>query len=116
MSQIDIASCRPNQLFMPHIKMLDFVAWPAFREFVVSVPAMSEKMEWIIDMSISIRSDWHSSDNDTFQRDEQTGFLDLCPAAKVLEALAGFFMVADWGRILSETFRVGLWDRLFELL
>jgi hypothetical protein len=68
---------------MPHIKILDFLAWPAFREYVVSVPAMGERMEWIIDMSISITCDWPFSDDNAFQRDEQTGLLDLCPIAKV---------------------------------
>jgi hypothetical protein len=80
---------------MPHIKMLDFVVWPAFCEFVVSVPATGEKMEWIIHMSISIRCDWPFSDNDAFQRDKHTGLLGLCPVAKVCLALAGSWVLAD---------------------
>jgi hypothetical protein len=63
--------------------MLDFVAWPACREFAVSVPAMGERMEWLMDMSISITCDWPFSQDDAFERDEETGMLHMCEVAKV---------------------------------
>lgn len=72
----------PNQLFMPHISMLDFIAWPAFRELAVQLPAMQQCMVWLMDMSINIRCDWWSKTEDALMRDAQTGFVDLCPAAK----------------------------------
>ncbi|KAJ4321377.1 hypothetical protein N0V94_002914 [Neodidymelliopsis sp. IMI 364377] len=48
----------PNQLFMPHISIVDYVPWPAFRELTVQIPAMQERMEWLLDMSNTLRCDW----------------------------------------------------------
>ncbi|KAF2027123.1 hypothetical protein EK21DRAFT_72682 [Setomelanomma holmii] len=72
----------PNQLFMPHINMLDFIAWPAFREFAVQVPRMQERMDWMMDMSLTINCDWSFRNDEAFRRDEETGLLDLCLVAK----------------------------------
>ncbi|KAH7069644.1 hypothetical protein BKA63DRAFT_579756 [Paraphoma chrysanthemicola] len=72
----------PNQLFMPHISMLDFIAWPAFREFAVQVPRMQERMDWMMDMSLTIQCDWSFANDEAFQRDDETGLLDLCVLAK----------------------------------
>jgi hypothetical protein len=44
---IDCRHNSPNQLLMPHIDTLDFIPWPAFREFAVQIPAMQERMEWV---------------------------------------------------------------------
>ncbi|KAH8711893.1 hypothetical protein GQ44DRAFT_730955 [Phaeosphaeriaceae sp. PMI808] len=72
----------PNQLFMDHIMMLDFVHWPAFREFAVQIPEMQERMEWLIDMSINLRCDWYFESDEAFKRSDETGLLDLCDLAK----------------------------------
>lgn len=72
----------PNQLFMPHIKILDFVIWPAFRELAVQIPAMQERMEWLMDMSNTVRCDWSFSTKEALSRNEETGHVDLCPMAK----------------------------------
>lgn len=74
---------RPNQLFMPHIRMIDFVPWPAFRELAVQIPAMQERMEWLMDMSNTLRCDWSLPTEKAFRRVDETGLLDLCPLAKV---------------------------------
>ncbi|KAF1941691.1 hypothetical protein EJ02DRAFT_347163 [Clathrospora elynae] len=71
----------PNQLFMPHISILDFVVWPAFREFAVQIPTMQEKMEWLSDMSANIQCDWSFPTEESLRRDEETGLVDLCPVA-----------------------------------
>jgi hypothetical protein len=73
----------PNQLFMPHISILDFIVWPAFREFAVEIPEMQEQMEWLMDMSITLRCDWSFTTDEALRRDEETGLLDLCDSAKV---------------------------------
>jgi len=72
----------PNQLFMPHINFVDFVAWPAFRELVVQIPTMQERMEWLMDMSQTLHCDWSFPTEEALSRDEETGLLDLCSVAK----------------------------------
>ncbi|KAH9876439.1 hypothetical protein J1614_003570 [Plenodomus biglobosus] len=72
----------PNQLFMPHINIVDFVAWPAFRELVVQIPTMQERMEWLMDMCLTVQCDWSFSTKEALARNEETGLSDLCPAAK----------------------------------
>ncbi|KAG5656822.1 hypothetical protein KAF25_010375 [Fusarium avenaceum] len=47
-----------NQLFTPHISMADFVLWPAFRDLVVQLPQLQERMAWLADMSTFIRCEW----------------------------------------------------------
>jgi hypothetical protein len=74
---------RPNQLFMPHISVLDFVPWPAFREYAVQILEMQERMGWLLDMSSNIRCDWYFELEECFRRDDETGMLDLCDLAKV---------------------------------
>jgi hypothetical protein len=68
---------------MPHINMLDYVPWPAFRELAVQIPAMQERMEWLMDMSNTLRCDWSFPIGDPIRRAEETGLTDLCPSAKV---------------------------------
>ncbi|KAF1912013.1 hypothetical protein BDU57DRAFT_542619 [Ampelomyces quisqualis] len=72
----------PNQLFMPHIQMLDTIIWPAFREYAVQIPEMQERMEWLMDMSNTIRCDWYHSNDEALERNKETGLLDLCDLAK----------------------------------
>ncbi|KNG47873.1 hypothetical protein TW65_05372 [Stemphylium lycopersici] len=72
----------PNQLFMPHINIVDFVIWPAFRELAVQIPAMQERMEWLMDMSISIQCDWSFATGEALCKNEDTGQIDLCDTAK----------------------------------
>jgi hypothetical protein len=78
---------RPNQLFMPHISALDFVLWPAFREYAVQILEMQERMEWMLDMCNNLRCDWYFESQESFKTDEETGLLDLCDLAKVSRAL-----------------------------
>lgn len=73
----------PNQLFMPHIYVVDFVAWPAFRELAVQIPTMQERMEWLMDMTQSIHCDWSFTAEEALSKDEETGNVRLCPVAKV---------------------------------
>lgn len=72
----------PNQLFMPHINMLDYIPWPAFRELAVQIPAMQERMEWLMDMSNTLQCDWSFPIGEPIHRAEETGLSDLCPSAK----------------------------------
>jgi hypothetical protein len=68
---------------MPHIHMLDFVLWPAFREHAVEILEMQEHMEYLLDMCKTLRCDWYFAQAEAFQRNEETGMLDLCDLAKV---------------------------------
>jgi hypothetical protein len=68
---------------MPHIKMLDFIPWPAFRELAVQIPAIQERMEWLIDMCNTLRCDWPFAAEEAFRTTEDIGLLDLCDVAKV---------------------------------
>lgn len=68
---------------MPHINILDFIAWPAFREFAVQIPSMQQRMRWLMDMSLTVRCEWRSSGEEALVGDSETGFWDLCPSAKV---------------------------------
>jgi hypothetical protein len=49
----------------------------------VQIPAMQQRMEWLIDMSNTMCCDWFSSTQELLQRDEETGLLDVCVSAKV---------------------------------
>ena len=68
---------------MSHISVLDFVAWPAFREFAVQVTGLQERMEWMMDMSVNLRCDWYFANDEALRKDEETGLVDLCEVAKV---------------------------------
>jgi hypothetical protein len=72
----------PNQLFMPHINIVDFIVWPAFRELVVQIPAMQERMEWLMEMSNTIHCDWSFATGEAIYKHEDTDQVDLCPTAK----------------------------------
>ncbi|CAN9090295.1 unnamed protein product [Alternaria alternata] len=72
----------PNQLFMPHINIVDFIVWPAFRELVVQIPAMQERMEWMMDLSLNLQCDWSFSVGEALCTSEETGQVDLCDAAR----------------------------------
>ncbi|KAL6154243.1 hypothetical protein ACJBU6_07518 [Exserohilum turcicum] len=72
----------PNQLFMPHINIVDFIVWPAFRELAVQIPAMQERMEWLMDMSTSIQCDWSYTASEALCKNEETGQVDLCNEAR----------------------------------
>jgi hypothetical protein len=61
---------------MPHINVLDYVIWPAFREFAVQIPEMQEYMKYMLDMSINIRCDWYFAKEEALCRNEETGMLD----------------------------------------
>lgn len=72
----------PNQLFMPHTSILDFIIWPAFREFVVEIPEMHERMEYLLDMSHTIQCDWFFATEEALLKDDETGMFDLSDLAK----------------------------------
>ncbi|KAH6865443.1 hypothetical protein BKA58DRAFT_221242 [Alternaria rosae] len=72
----------PNQLFMPHINIVDFIVWPAFRELVTQIPAMQERMEWLMDMSLNIQCDWSFATDQALCSNEETGQVDLCDTAR----------------------------------
>jgi hypothetical protein len=68
---------------MPHISSLDFVLWPALREFAVQIPEMQEHMEYLVDICINVRCDWFFASEEAFYQCPETGMLDLCELAKV---------------------------------
>ncbi|CAN9197877.1 unnamed protein product [Alternaria alternata] len=72
----------PKQLFMPHISTIDFIVWPAFRDLVVQMPAMQERMEWFMNMSLNIKCDWPYTTEEALCENKETGQADLCDAAR----------------------------------
>lgn len=68
---------------MPHINMLDYIPWPAFRELAVQAPAMQNQMEWLIDMSNTLHCDWSFPAQEALRNVDESGSLDLCDLAKV---------------------------------
>jgi hypothetical protein len=68
---------------MPHINILDYIAWPAFREYAVQIPSMQHGMMWLMDMSLTLRCDWQSITDLALCQNEETELWDLCHAAKV---------------------------------
>ncbi|QPC59938.1 hypothetical protein HYE67_002169 [Fusarium culmorum] len=73
----------PNQLFTPHISMADFVLWPGFRELVVQLPQLQERMAWLADMSLYINCEWPYPLEQALHRDPVSGDTDLVDLAKV---------------------------------
>ncbi|KAK4177134.1 hypothetical protein QBC36DRAFT_345707 [Triangularia setosa] len=71
----------PNQLLMPHLMILDYVVWPALREYVVSIPPCTIE--------------------EVLCRDEITGATDLTPIAKRIMNVAR--QLESWS--LGPTFR-----------
>ncbi|EXL92991.1 hypothetical protein NOF04DRAFT_14387 [Fusarium oxysporum II5] len=71
-----------NQLFTPHISMADFVLWPAFRDLVVQLPQLQERMAWLADMSMHIRCEWPYALEDALKPDPVNGTIDLTDLAK----------------------------------
>ncbi|RGP80710.1 hc-toxin efflux carrier toxa [Fusarium longipes] len=74
----------PNQLFTPHISMADFVLWPSFRELVVQLPHLQERMAWLADMSLYIKCDWPYPLEQALHRNPVSGDIDLVDLAKVI--------------------------------
>lgn len=74
---------RSSQLFTPHISMADFVLWPGFRELVVQLPQLQERMAWLADMSLYINCEWPYPLEQALHRDPVSGDTDLVDLAKV---------------------------------
>ncbi|KAJ4127760.1 hypothetical protein NW768_008032 [Fusarium equiseti] len=72
-----------NQLFTPHISMADFVLWPGFRELVVQLPQLQERMAWLADMSMYIKCEWPYPLEQALHRNPVSGDVDLVDLAKV---------------------------------
>ncbi|RFN54961.1 hc-toxin efflux carrier toxa [Fusarium flagelliforme] len=71
-----------NQLFTPHISMADFVLWPGFRELVVQLPHLQERMAWLADMSMFINCEWPYPLEQALHRNPISGDVDLVDLAK----------------------------------
>ncbi|KAF2992964.1 hypothetical protein E8E13_000891 [Curvularia kusanoi] len=72
----------PNQLFLPHMYMMDFVIWPKLRELAVSTPPMQEKMDWLVDVSTHVRCYWPFGIEKATCKDAETGLTVLTVQAK----------------------------------
>lgn len=62
----------PNQLFMPHPMVVDFVFWPALREYVVQFPLLQVGMSWLLDMTNTLKCDWEGTTEDALERKDGT--------------------------------------------
>lgn len=63
--------------------MADFVLWPNFRELVVQLPQLQERMAWLADMSMYIKCDWPYPLEQALHRNPISGDVDLVDLAKV---------------------------------
>lgn len=72
-----------NQLFVPHVEMVDFLNWPALRECIINSPTLQDDFKWLLDMSKNIDCEWLSSPEAALEQDELTGELHLTQAARV---------------------------------
>ncbi|KAK5651250.1 hypothetical protein OQA88_12658 [Cercophora sp. LCS_1] len=70
----------PNQLFMPHPMVVDFVLWPALREYVVQFPLLQVGMSWLLDMTNTLMCHWPGTTEDALVRNE--GVVELTEDAK----------------------------------
>jgi hypothetical protein len=76
---------------MLHISIVDFVVWPAFRELAVQIPAMQERMEWLMDMSLNVKCNWLYTTWEALCQNKETDQVDLCDVAKdVVKDLANW--------------------------
>lgn len=80
---------------MPHTSILDFIIWPAFREYAVQVLDFQEQMDWMLEMSKQLKCDWRFSVDEALKTDEETGMLDLCDVAKVSSSINNAQMVTN---------------------
>ncbi|KAG8672979.1 hypothetical protein FPOAC2_06401 [Fusarium poae] len=71
-----------HQLFTPHISMADFVLWPGFRDLVVQLPQLQQRMEWLADMSLFIKCDWPYTLEQALYRNPVSERVDLTDLAK----------------------------------
>ncbi|KAK4641185.1 hypothetical protein QC761_610110 [Podospora bellae-mahoneyi] len=72
----------PNQYFMPHPMILDFVIWPALREYVVQFPSFHVGMDWLVVLFDTITCAWPGTVEEALCQDQLTGATDLTPEAK----------------------------------
>ncbi|KAK4199183.1 hypothetical protein QBC40DRAFT_282353 [Triangularia verruculosa] len=72
----------PNQFFMPHPMILDFLIWPALRDYVVQFPSLHVGMDWLVVLCDTITCAWPGTVGEALCRDEITGITDLTPVAK----------------------------------
>jgi hypothetical protein len=63
--------------------MADFVLWPGFRELVVQLPQLQERMAWLADMSMYIHCEWPHPLEQALHRNPVSGDVDLVDLAKV---------------------------------
>ncbi|CBX99014.1 hypothetical protein LEMA_P082530.1 [Plenodomus lingam JN3] len=103
-SPADHTTHSPNQLLMPHVNIVDFVVWPAFRELVVQIPTMQERMEWLMDMFLTLQCDWSFPMEEALMRHEETGLWDLCPLAKgAMRDLSNWSVAASFRGYIGPT-------------
>jgi hypothetical protein len=63
--------------------MADFVLWPGFRDLVVQLPQLQQRMEWLADMSLFIKCDWPYTLEQALYRNPVSERVDLTDLAKV---------------------------------
>lgn len=73
-----------NQIFVPHVEMVDFVIWPASRDLIINNPATLQKdFRWLEDMGRTIECDWFVDPELALESDPEPGQMYLTEAAKV---------------------------------
>ena len=90
--------------------MADFVLWPGFRELVVQLPQLQERMAWLADMSMFINCEWPYPLEQALHRNPISGDVDLVDLAKVsttiwleLEVLTVVATCLDFAALVCRT-------------
>ncbi|KAI1858341.1 uncharacterized protein JN550_012791 [Neoarthrinium moseri] len=72
-----------DQLFVPHVEIVDLVLWPAPRDLVVNNAAtLQSDWRWLHDMGVTIDCDWFVDLELALEMDPVTGEMYLSEAAK----------------------------------
>ncbi|ORY56146.1 uncharacterized protein BCR38DRAFT_461796 [Pseudomassariella vexata] len=70
------------QLVIPHVEVVECVAWPYLRDFVIQNPAMQDNLQWLAESSSSMRCAWAGTREEALVVNEITGHRQFTEAAE----------------------------------
>ncbi|KAF2104309.1 hypothetical protein NA57DRAFT_70521 [Rhizodiscina lignyota] len=72
----------PNQLFIPHSELFDFLIWPTLRDHAVTNHELHFNLAWLMEMSLTLTCAWNGTPQEVLDRDPITGDAHLTDIAK----------------------------------
>ncbi|KAH8673301.1 hypothetical protein BX600DRAFT_508578 [Xylariales sp. PMI_506] len=73
-----------DQLFRPHVEIIDFVVWPALRDRLVNDEALQEDLRWLNILSKTINCDWFLAPEMALEIEPAFGVVQLTDSAKMV--------------------------------